>query len=60
MMSVQTEMLLRIKGSTYISARHKHRLENSDIIPLVLIEVESGECLGEDSILNFEGSYGRC
>ena len=45
--------------STYIPAGHKHRLENPCIIPLVMIEVQSGEYLGEDDILRFDDSYGR-
>lgn len=45
--------------STYISAGHKHRLENPGVIDLVMIEVQSGEYLGEDDIVRFEDKYGR-
>lgn len=54
------EILLRTNESTYIPSGHKHRLENPGIIPLVMIEVQSGEYLGEDDIVRFEDSYGRC
>lgn len=56
----EQEILLRTNESTYIPAGHKHRLENPGIIPLVMIEVQSGEYLGEDDIVRFEDSYGRC
>lgn len=54
------EILLRTNESTYIPAGHKHRLENPGIISLVMIEVQSGEYLGEDDIVRFEDTYGRC
>jgi len=56
----EQEILLRTNESTYIPAGHKHRLENPGIIPLVMIEVQSGEYLGEDDIVRFEDIYGRC
>lgn len=56
----EKEILLRTNESTYIPAGHKHRLENPGIIPLVMIEVQSGEYLGEDDIVRFEDVYGRC
>lgn len=45
--------------STFIPAGHKHRLENPGVIDLVMIEVQSGEYLGEDDIVRFEDQYGR-
>ncbi len=45
--------------STYIPLGVKHRLENPGLIPLELIEVQSGSYLGEDDILRFEDRYGR-
>ncbi|OGV29483.1 MAG: mannose-1-phosphate guanylyltransferase/mannose-6-phosphate isomerase [Legionellales bacterium RIFCSPHIGHO2_12_FULL_35_11] len=45
--------------STYIPAGHKHRLENPGVLDLVMIEVQSGEYLGEDDIVRFEDNYGR-
>lgn len=45
--------------STYIPQGNKHRLENPGIVPLVIIEVQSGEYLGEDDIIRYHDSYGR-
>jgi len=54
------EMYINTNESTFIPAGHKHRLENPGVIPLVMIEVQSGEYLGEDDIVRFEDAYGRC
>lgn len=53
------EMLVGTNESTYIPAGHKHRLENPGVLNLVMIEVQSGEYLGEDDIIRFEDNYGR-
>ena len=45
--------------STYISVGTKHRLENPGLHPLVVVEVQSGEYLGEDDIVRFEDQYSR-
>ena len=50
---------LKTNESTFISAGHKHRLENPGVIDLVMIEVQSGDYLGEDDIVRFEDIYGR-
>lgn len=55
----QQELFVNTNESTYIPAGHKHRLENPGIMPLVMIEVQSGEYLGEDDIVRFEDIYGR-
>ncbi|KTD24299.1 mannose-1-phosphate guanylyltransferase [Legionella lansingensis] len=55
----EREMLVNTNESTYIPAGHKHRLENPGVIPLVMIEVQSGEYMGEDDIVRFEDKYGR-
>ncbi|HXH02009.1 MAG TPA: mannose-1-phosphate guanylyltransferase/mannose-6-phosphate isomerase [Candidatus Competibacteraceae bacterium] len=47
------EILVGTNESTYIPAGHKHRLENPGILDLVMIEVQSGEYLGEDDIVRF-------
>jgi len=54
-----TEILVNTNESTYIPAGHKHRLENVGVVPLVMIEVQSGEYLGEDDIVRFDDKYGR-
>lgn len=55
----QNEFILTEDKSTYIPIGAKHRLENKGIIPLELIEVQTGEYLGEDDIVRFSDIYGR-
>jgi mannose-1-phosphate guanylyltransferase/mannose-6-phosphate isomerase len=45
--------------STFIPLGAKHRLENPGEAPLQLIEVQSGDYLGEDDIERFEDRYQR-
>jgi|TARA_B110000037_G_scaffold57722_1_gene70396 mannose-1-phosphate guanylyltransferase/mannose-6-phosphate isomerase len=45
--------------STYIVAGNKHRLSNPGVVMLIMIEVQTGEYLGEDDIVRFEDEYGR-
>ncbi len=45
--------------STYIPIGEVHRLENLEREPLVIIEVQVGDYLGEDDIERLEDSYGR-
>ena len=45
--------------STYIPIGAKHRLENPGKDMLELIEVQSGDYLGEDDIVRYEDVYGR-
>ena len=45
--------------STYIPIGAKHRLENSGETMLELIEVQSGDYLGEDDIVRYDDVYGR-
>lgn len=52
-------LMLHTNESTFISAGHKHRLKNPGVIDLVMIEVQSGDYLGEDDIVRFEDNYGR-
>ena len=53
------EFTLEVNESTYIPAEHKHRLENIGSERLVMIEVQTGDYLGEDDIVRFEDVYGR-
>ena len=45
--------------STYIPKGASHRLENPINEPLHLIEVQSGDYIGEDDIVRLEDTYGR-
>jgi mannose-1-phosphate guanylyltransferase/mannose-6-phosphate isomerase len=44
--------------STYISAGHKHRLQNLGVDIVVMIEVQTGMYLGEDDTVRFQDVYG--
>jgi mannose-1-phosphate guanylyltransferase/mannose-6-phosphate isomerase len=55
----ETILLLREDQSTYIPLGAIHRLENPGIVPLEIIEVQSGSYLGEDDIVRLDDSYGR-
>tara|TARA_A100001388_G_scaffold154983_1_gene115302 strand:- start:4250 stop:5677 length:1428 start_codon:yes stop_codon:yes gene_type:complete len=45
--------------STFIPIKTAHRLSNEGENPLVIIEVQSGDYLGEDDIIRFQDKYGR-
>jgi mannose-1-phosphate guanylyltransferase/mannose-6-phosphate isomerase len=45
--------------STYIPIETRHRLENPGTEPLVMIEVQCGDYLGEDDIVRYDDKYGR-
>lgn len=55
----EREIFVGTNESTYIPAGHQHRLENPGVLDLVMIEVQSGEYLGEDDIVRFQDVYGR-
>lgn len=52
-------LLLTEDQSTYIPLGVTHRLTNPGVIPLELIEVQTGSYLGEDDIVRFEDTYNR-
>lgn len=52
-------IILSSNQSTYVPQCTSHRLENPGVIPLVLIEVQNGEYLGEDDIVRFQDDYSR-
>lgn len=56
----EEQILVQANQSTYIPAGQKHRLDNPGVIPCVMIEVQCGPYLGEDDIVRFDDSYGRC
>ncbi|GAW96954.1 MULTISPECIES: mannose-1-phosphate guanylyltransferase/mannose-6-phosphate isomerase [Colwellia] len=51
--------LLTENESTYIPLGQIHALENPGVLPLELIEVQTGSYLGEDDIVRFDDKYGR-
>lgn len=55
----EEQFLLTEDQSTYIPLGVLHRLENPGVIPLEIIEVQTGSYLGEDDIVRFDDKYGR-
>ncbi|NJM27653.1 MAG: cupin domain-containing protein [Pseudanabaena sp. RU_4_16] len=55
----ETETMVKSNQSTYVPQCTAHRLENPGLIPLVIIEVQNGEYLGEDDIVRFHDDYSR-
>jgi mannose-1-phosphate guanylyltransferase len=55
----EKEIFVKTNESTFIPAGHRHRLENPGLLDLVMIEVQSGDYLGEDDIIRFDDIYGR-
>ena len=53
------KQILQVNQSVYIPLRAKHRLSNPGKEPLIMVEVQSGDYLGEDDIIRFEDIYGR-
>ncbi|HTT12260.1 MAG TPA: mannose-1-phosphate guanylyltransferase/mannose-6-phosphate isomerase [Burkholderiaceae bacterium] len=53
------EFLLSPDESTFIPVGARHRLENPGKLPLVMIEVQCGDYVGEDDIVRFDDQYGR-
>jgi mannose-1-phosphate guanylyltransferase/mannose-6-phosphate isomerase len=45
--------------STYVPVRTRHRLENAGETPLVIVEVQCGDYVGEDDIVRFADDFGR-
>ena len=55
----ERESIINVNESTFIPIGANHRLENPGVIPLIIIEVQSGEYLGEDDIVRFDDDYRR-
>jgi mannose-1-phosphate guanylyltransferase / mannose-6-phosphate isomerase len=45
--------------SIYVPMQVKHRIENATDQPLVMVEVQCGDYLGEDDIVRFSDDFGR-
>ena len=53
------EITIGTDQSTYVPAGVAHRLANAGEVDCVMIEVQSGDYLGEDDIVRLEDRYGR-
>ena len=52
--------LVHENESIYLPSGAVHRLENPGKTVLEVIEVQTGGYLGEDDIVRFDDTYGRC
>jgi mannose-1-phosphate guanylyltransferase/mannose-6-phosphate isomerase len=52
-------VLLGENQSFYVPLGALHRLKNPGLIPLIIIEIQSGSYLGEDDIVRCRDQYGR-
>ena len=55
----EKETILSENQSTFIPIGFKHQLSNPGKLLLRVIEVQSGDYLGEDDIVRFKDKYGR-
>jgi mannose-6-phosphate isomerase-like protein (cupin superfamily) len=55
----ENKIVLQENESTFIPLGHVHRLENSGEENLEIIEVQTGDYLGEDDIIRYEDIYNR-
>ena len=55
----EDEYMVRANESTYIPMGEVHRLENIGKIPLVMIEAQVGEYVGEDDIVRITDDFSR-
>ncbi|MNJ96141.1 Alginate biosynthesis protein AlgA [compost metagenome] len=53
------DILVQRNESTYIPAGTAHRLTNPGVVDCIMIEVQTGDYLGEDDIVRLEDRYGR-
>lgn len=53
------DIMITENESVYIPVGAVHSLENPGVIPLEMVEVQSGSYLGEDDIVRYQDNYGR-
>ncbi len=53
------DIMVTENESIYIPVGVVHSLENPGVIPLEMVEVQSGSYLGEDDIVRYQDNYGR-
>ena len=58
--TIDKEVKLVSEGqSVYVPLGSVHRIENSEKAPIILIEVQIGNYLGEDDIIRYDDIYSR-
>ncbi len=55
----ENEVILKENESIYIPVGNKHRMENPGEVNSEVIEVQTGDYLGEDDIVRYEDIYNR-
>ena len=55
----EEKFTLELGDSVNIARNQIHSLENPENIPLEIVEIQTGEYLGEDDIVRIEDIYGR-
>ena len=53
------ELPVRRGSAVDVPAGAAHRVHNTGLVPLVFVEVQQGDYLGEDDIVRLEDDYGR-
>lgn len=57
--SVLTHILFARSYDLFVERGAKHRLFNTSDVPLHILEIQTGDYLGEDDIVRYEDKYGR-
>jgi mannose-1-phosphate guanylyltransferase/mannose-6-phosphate isomerase len=55
----ETVLKLKPNDTIFIEIKEKHRIENFTNEDVVIIEIQTGEYLGEDDIIRYSDAYGR-
>lgn len=55
----EREIYIHPNQSTFVPPATVHRVENPGSVPLVMIEIQTGDYLEEDDIVRFQDDYGR-
>ena len=55
----ETVMMVEAGESVYVPQGAIHRMENTCSLPMILVEVQLGNYLGEDDITRYEDVYAR-
>jgi mannose-1-phosphate guanylyltransferase/mannose-6-phosphate isomerase len=55
----ESQIIVKAGEHVAIPLGARHRMENRNVEPLAVIEVQSGNYLGEDDIIRYEDDYGR-
>lgn len=57
--NIVTEYEVDVDCTVLLDREDVHRLRNAGAVPLVVVEIQRGSCLGEDDIVRLQDAYGR-